>query len=87
MLSRRSLIQLVAGASVAGTGATRAFTLQEASADTTAAYLAACGRRELHDSLIAEITKILTDETVPESVKAPLREGVACPVCGCNISL
>jgi hypothetical protein len=86
MLSRRSLLGLVAAFGAAGGGA-RAFTLQEASSETTAAYLSACGPRELHDSLIAEINAILGDDSVPEAVKAPLREGVSCPTCGCLVRL
>lgn len=87
MLSRRSLIGLVAAAGAIGTRQAMAFTVQEASSDTVAAYLSACGGQDQHDRLLAEIDAVLADASVDEATKATLRDGVNCPICGCRVHL
>ncbi|HEV7265096.1 MAG TPA: hypothetical protein VGN83_09280 [Falsiroseomonas sp.] len=83
--ARRSLLACLPAA--LAPAAAHAFRLEEASAETTAEYGAsACGQRQLHDQLAAELERGLDGRPLPPGLAPRLAELTRCPFCGCAVA-
>ena len=81
--ARRSLLACLPAA--LAPAAARAFRLEEANAEVTAAYDAsACG--EVHDRLAEELDRALDGASPPPELARRLAELARCPFCGCAVA-
>ena len=48
-------------------------------------YGAACGSADVHDSLRAELSRLVDGRPLPTGAEEPLRALARCPRCGCSV--